>query len=123
MRRLELQQLEVYVVAAGHNNGCVVLKVGGEGLVEDSRLNLIGDKDEKDWHAGQYHISLGRTLLTIGYLGSLSEVMLDLEALRLRIFRVGVWSVGDEDLVVGNAGVTQVLGLCRALVAEPIEIE
>ena len=63
--------------------------------------------------------ALVRHTLTVGDLGSLCEVMLDLEALRLRILCVGVLPIGDKYLIVGDPRVAQILGLCRTLVAEP----
>jgi len=42
----------------------------------------------------------------------------DVELLGLGVLGIRVLLVGDDDLVVGDARVTQVLCLCRALVAE-----
>ena len=44
--------------------------------------------------------------------------MLDSEASRLRVFGVVIWSVRNDDLVVGNTSVAEVLCLCCTLVPE-----
>ncbi len=44
--------------------------------------------------------------------------MLDVKALRFRVLRIVVRPVRDDDLVVGNAGIAEVLRLSSALVPE-----
>ena len=46
--------------------------------------------------------------------------MLDSEASGLRVFGVVIWSVRNDDLVVGNTSVAEVLCLCGTLVPETI---
>ena len=46
--------------------------------------------------------------------------MLDSEASGLRVFGVVIWSVRNDDLVVGNTSVAEVLCLCGTLVSETI---
>ena len=58
--------------------------------------------------------------LTISNFCGFAEIVLDVKAFRLRVFGVGVNAVRDQDALVGDAGVSQVLGLCRTLVTETV---
>lgn len=66
-------------------------------------------------------ISRAESQLTICLLRSLSEIVLDVEALRLRVLRVRVGPVSDDDFVVRDARVTEVLRLGGTLVTEAAE--
>lgn len=59
--------------------------------------------------------------LTVSCSGCFGEIVLDVEALLFCGEGVGIFTVSDDDVVVGDATVSEILSLCRALVAEAKE--
>lgn len=57
--------------------------------------------------------------LTVGRFRSLNKIMFDVEAFGLGILRVRVWSVCNDNIIIGNSRITQILGLRRPLVTKP----
>lgn len=48
--RFEVQEFVEHIVTTCNHNRCVLLECGDYLLIEDSRLNLIGDKKEDNYY-------------------------------------------------------------------------
>ena len=111
-------------IPSSNDDGRGVLQVGRELVVEDTGLDLIGNEQEDDWsgrrarESAQYGFFSAAIELTISLLRRLSKVVLDVEALGLRVLCVGVRPVRDDDLVVRDASIAEILSLGSALVSE-----
>ena len=64
--------------------------------------------------------SCERLALTVRLFGRSGEIMHNVETLGLCVLCVRVGAVRDNDLLVWDARVTEVLGLCGTLVAESV---
>lgn len=117
--RRYLKQLIEDIVTACNDDRAPFLKSGSDLLIEDTRLNLIRNQNEKHYMLKYQRLPLAAALYsTISHFSSLSEITNDMKSFGSSVNSVVVFSVCDDYILIQYTGISQILGLSCSLVSK-----